>query len=584
MVGGVTYNYNLDMQQAAADFKTAHATDCYNTVQYDDSLFADSGVNTQYVSQAGNTCTDGNDDGHIGFWEGAKSVAKGVGKFFTNIGKQFVEHPIKSILVTAVGIGLCCIPVVGPAIGVAMAAAGVVAGGYQVAKGISTAANATSDAEKKDALENIGTGATTAVVSAVALKGSAKTLGKQLGSGEGASTTVGALREAKANGATKGEMFKTAVREGAAETAGNAKNMVQTAVDKFDETKQGIKDDGIIGHAKNKAGEKWNSVKESKLYKKTKDTANKAVEKTGDMIDEHQAKVNARKAKKAANKGSSTEASAKPKVSAEQQATTNMQEQFGLDKADDIQVTMNNNNNSVQSAKVTIKGETYTVEIKHGKPTGTITREVNGTTQTFKYKNGKLVSKSSAPTAVDGKVPDGPAKETQYRADGTIKKQRTSNVETQGNTTTKTTSETTDNIVLGTKEVETSAHYKTVDGKQVKVSSEKSTQYTGKNGKYSGKQTTTNYENGKLSNRTVEGANQNTNSGYFETKTYGKDGTTTGEYIIRGQEYKTSNPFIKAVAKMDSGRFGTFTEMKTPGINDNFFYYGNAVRQLNEEF
>ena len=176
-----------------------------------------------FVSSKGNTCTDGNDDGKIGILSVIGNTIEGVGKTALNMVKGAVQHPFK----TAAVIGACCIPVVGPVIAGGLAVYGTVKGVSTVASGVSTALSATTDAEAKDAWESVGEGTFTAGASALALKGSAGQLKTQL---NGGSTTVSAVKAAKANGASNGEIVGTAVREGISETASNAAGVAQASV------------------------------------------------------------------------------------------------------------------------------------------------------------------------------------------------------------------------------------------------------------------------------------------------------------------------------------------------------------------
>ena len=176
-----------------------------------------------FVSSKGNTCTDGNDDGKIGILSVIGNTIEGVGKTALNMVKGAIQHPFK----TAAVIGACCIPVVGPVIAGGLAVYGTVKGVSTVASGVSTALSATTDAEAKDAWESVGEGTFTAGASALALKGSAGQLKTQL---NGGSTTVSAVKAAKANGASNGEIVGTAVREGISETASNAAGVAQASV------------------------------------------------------------------------------------------------------------------------------------------------------------------------------------------------------------------------------------------------------------------------------------------------------------------------------------------------------------------
>ena len=133
-------------------------------------------------------CTDGKDDGKLGFFEtigsaisgAVKGVVNGVkGLFCDENGNFSLGQTLKSAVTAAA----CFIPVVGPVIGGALCATGVVKGAVGIAQGVSAAASATTDAEAKAAIESIGgnalsTGLSVAGVKASvgAIAGTAKTL------------------------------------------------------------------------------------------------------------------------------------------------------------------------------------------------------------------------------------------------------------------------------------------------------------------------------------------------------------------------------------------------------------------------
>ncbi len=133
------------------------------------SLFEESQTEENGISEKekydNEGCTDGNDDGKIGFWEGLKSVCKGI----KNTVKEQVgslvssvkEHPIKTGLLCAGAAVLCVLG--GPIAVAGLSAVGAVTAGvgiYKGAKGLSEsikdAKNATTDAEKRAALEDAG--------------------------------------------------------------------------------------------------------------------------------------------------------------------------------------------------------------------------------------------------------------------------------------------------------------------------------------------------------------------------------------------------------------------------------------------
>ena len=136
------------------------------------------------------TCTDGEDDGKIGFKEGAKAFLGGVANHYLNSVeeiKDFVKkNPKKSSLLAAgalvlggLAIATFGAPLVLGAISVAGIALGVksVVNGVKGAVGnIKDAKNATTDAEKKEALYGLGGNSAEVVDGAVAIYGGAKGL------------------------------------------------------------------------------------------------------------------------------------------------------------------------------------------------------------------------------------------------------------------------------------------------------------------------------------------------------------------------------------------------------------------------
>lgn len=123
-------------------------------------------------------CTDGKDDGKIGFFEGVGSFFKGIGKAVVNTVTSIVTDP-KKLLLTA---GAVALSIAFPPAGVAMAVAGGVAGAVQVGKGIYNAATAKTDAEAKEALESMGSGTLQVGLSVVGAKAGLKAMSNTSGS------------------------------------------------------------------------------------------------------------------------------------------------------------------------------------------------------------------------------------------------------------------------------------------------------------------------------------------------------------------------------------------------------------------
>ena len=161
----------------------------YSTNALSSSL---SGAQTdEFVSSKGNTCTDGADDGKIGVASALGNIVEGAGKSIINgIKGAFTDSEGNfSILKTlgTIGVGAACVAF--PAVGLVLAGVGVVTGGAKLATGVANAMNAETDAEAKDAWEQVGEGGLTAGLSAVGVKAS-------LGAVQ-SSSTAGALASFK---------------------------------------------------------------------------------------------------------------------------------------------------------------------------------------------------------------------------------------------------------------------------------------------------------------------------------------------------------------------------------------------------
>ena len=115
---------------------------------------------TDWLQDKDKVCTDGKDDGKIGFWEGAKSFAKGL---IGGIPKAVINHPLATAATVVAGAaavaltGGAILPVLG-AVGVATGVGIVGYGGYK-------ALTAETDGEAKQALETMGLGVTTTALS-----------------------------------------------------------------------------------------------------------------------------------------------------------------------------------------------------------------------------------------------------------------------------------------------------------------------------------------------------------------------------------------------------------------------------------
>lgn len=104
-----------------------------------------------------------------GIWNTIKGVAG-----FESDGKWNWKKCLKNAAITAAAIGACFIPVVGPAIGVALAATGVAAGTVGIVKSSVEMSKAKTDAEKDKAQQNLGANIFVTISSALGLKGAGK--------------------------------------------------------------------------------------------------------------------------------------------------------------------------------------------------------------------------------------------------------------------------------------------------------------------------------------------------------------------------------------------------------------------------
>lgn len=145
-----------------------------NSYQYPTELYDYSA--DAYVSSSGETCTDGKDDGKIGFFEKIGNAVKGVGKGIVNgIKGMFTGKDGKfSLGKTLLSIGTIALCVAVPAVGVAACCVGAVAGGAQVVKGAVRASQATTDAEAKEAWQDMGSGTFQVAASVVGAKAGIK--------------------------------------------------------------------------------------------------------------------------------------------------------------------------------------------------------------------------------------------------------------------------------------------------------------------------------------------------------------------------------------------------------------------------
>lgn len=174
-----------------------------------------------------NTCTDGKDDGKIGFFSALGNAVQGIGKTIVNGVKGMFTNKegkfsLGKTLLSAAGIALC---VAVPAVGVAACAVGGVMGAVQVGKGIGNAVTAKTDAEAKQAWEDIGGGTFTVAASVVGAKAGVKAV-------KSTSTATNGLASLGKN-ATTGQKVAAFSRDMVSSTKNGVSNIKNVATTKF---------------------------------------------------------------------------------------------------------------------------------------------------------------------------------------------------------------------------------------------------------------------------------------------------------------------------------------------------------------
>lgn len=132
------------------------------------------GDNAQLSNTSSETCTDGKDDGKIGFGSALWNIIKGIGKTAVNMVKGcFTNSEGKfSLGKTLLSVGTAALCIAFPAVGLVACGVGAVAGAVQFGKGFYNAVTADTDAEAKEAWQNVGGGALTTGLSIVGAKAS----------------------------------------------------------------------------------------------------------------------------------------------------------------------------------------------------------------------------------------------------------------------------------------------------------------------------------------------------------------------------------------------------------------------------
>lgn len=222
------------------------------------SYIASTKPDTFEISAANETCTDGKDDGKIGVLSALGNMAKGIGKTIVNGVKGMVtdKEGNFSLGKTLLSVGTAALCIAVPAVGVAACAVGAVAGGVQVAKGAIAASQAETDAEAKEAWQNIGGGTFTAAVSVAGAKAGMKAVNKTSTAGlSGLDDAAAATAKVQGKTSAYSQLDKTTATLTQKATAlgkdlvsstknqiSNIKNNVKTAYSSAKQTKQEVKE------------------------------------------------------------------------------------------------------------------------------------------------------------------------------------------------------------------------------------------------------------------------------------------------------------------------------------------------------
>lgn len=202
---------------------------------------------TDWLQDKDKVCTDGKDNGKIGFWEGTKSLAKGL---IGGIPKAMINHPVATAV--TLGIGAAATALTGGAILPVLGAIGVVSGVGMAGYGTYKAATAKTDGEAKQALETLGMGVTTTTMSI-------SSAGKALESAAKAGVKSAEMAE-DANAFTKTIQLFKSIPEALKVSYNNScnyynttifnknvsanQNKIQNPVDKTNQTIQNLKNKG----------------------------------------------------------------------------------------------------------------------------------------------------------------------------------------------------------------------------------------------------------------------------------------------------------------------------------------------------
>lgn len=234
LVGGVDYNQWL---QSSSNIESVE--DSSSNSIYDDTIIEEESTDS-YVSVSGETCTDGKDDGKIGFFSAIGNALKGVGQTIVNgIKGMFTDSEGNfSLGKTLLSIGTVAACIAFPAVGIAACAIGGTMGAIQVGKGIYKAATAETDAEAKVAWQNIGGGVFTVATSAAGAKAGLNAVKATSTAGAGGTSALSQLDDA----ASIGQKASALGKDMLSSTANRASNIKTGAKNIFSNTKSAMSD------------------------------------------------------------------------------------------------------------------------------------------------------------------------------------------------------------------------------------------------------------------------------------------------------------------------------------------------------
>ena len=191
LVGGIDYTKWGNIESSSINSSRNKNLDT-SSIKYEDDTFVSSSEK----------CTDGKDDGKIGFFSAIGNAIKGVGKTIVNgVKGMFTDSEGKfSLGKTLLSVGTVAACIAFPAVGIAACAIGGTMGAIQVGKGIYNAATAETDAEAKEAWQNIGGGAFTVATSAVGAKAGINAVKATSTAGAGGTSALSQLDDAASLG------------------------------------------------------------------------------------------------------------------------------------------------------------------------------------------------------------------------------------------------------------------------------------------------------------------------------------------------------------------------------------------------